>query len=84
MQFPGFYKFIEILEFPRNRGPFFAHAPKRCYYKGILMVFLVISARIAFFTQKSCNSANYREFHQISRNYRKFSGIHSFLPFWGQ
>jgi len=49
MEFLEFCKFPQNSEFVRNRGPFFAHAPKRCYYKAILMVFLVISARIALF-----------------------------------
>jgi len=56
------------LQIPRKRIPFFAHAPKRCYYKAILMVFLVISARIALFRKMA-------QIPQISLNFTKFRGI---------
>ena len=49
VNFEEFCKFWEILQIPRKRRPFSAHAPKHSYYKAILMVFLVILARIALF-----------------------------------
>ena len=63
------------MQIPRKRIPFFAHAPKRCYYKAILMVFLVISARIALFRKKAGIpqiSANFTKFPEISRNLVNF------------
>ena len=68
MEFQEFYEFWGISLFPRKRGPFSAHAPKRCYYKAILMVFLVISARIALFRKMA-------QIPQISLNFTKFRGI---------
>ena len=56
------------MQIPRKRRPFFAHAPKRCYYKAKWKAFLVIFARIAFFRQKA-------EIQEISANFIKFRGI---------
>ena len=52
MDFQEFSTFGGISQIPRKRVPFSAHAPKHSYYKAILDVFLVISARIALFRKK--------------------------------
>ncbi len=82
MNFEEFCKFWEILQIPRKRRPFSAHAPKRCYYKAKWEVFLVILTRFAFWRKKA-------EIPQISMNFTKFPVISwnlviftSFCNFW--
>ena len=72
MEFLEFCKFPQNSEFVRNRGPFFAHAPKRCYYKAKWEAFLVIFARIAFFFAKR---QEFREIPQILLNFEEFPEI---------
>ena len=71
MEFLEFCKFPQNSEFGRNRGPFPAHAPKRCYYKAKWEALLVIFSRIAFFRKKQ----KFRKFPQISPNFEEFPEI---------
>ena len=82
MKFPDSCKNPGNSAFLRNRGPFFAHAPKRCYYKAKWEVFLVISARIALLRKKAeipQISANSTKFPEIPRNLMNFT---KFSYFW--
>ena len=71
VKFPEFCKFPGNSAFLRNRGPFFAHAPKRCYYKAKWEAFLVIFARIAFFAKRQ----EFRKIPRISLNFQEFPEI---------